>query len=106
MARKVIASSDLLDVAPTLSAELALFFGRKVPVQLLTNSKSLFDVISKRTRMSEKSTMLGIAAARESFRDKVISYIGFVHSSQNLANGLTKRMITGSCVYGSASSCV
>ncbi len=36
--------------------------------------------------------MLKIAAAREGFRDKVISDIGFVRSSQNLADGLTKPM--------------
>ncbi len=36
--------------------------------------------------------MLDIAAAREGFRDKVISDIGFVRSSHNLADGLTKSM--------------
>ncbi len=36
--------------------------------------------------------MLDIAAAREGFRDKLISDIGFVSSSKNLADGLTKSM--------------
>ena len=36
--------------------------------------------------------MLDIAAAREGFRDKVISDIGFVRSSKNVADGLTKPM--------------
>ena len=37
--------------------------------------------------------MLDIATAREGFRDKVISDIGFVHTGQNIALGLTKQMI-------------
>lgn len=36
--------------------------------------------------------MLDIAAAREGFRDKLISYAGFVRSSHNLADGLTNYM--------------
>ncbi len=92
MACKVIAFSYLFDVASTLSTELALVYGRKVPVQLLTDSKSLLDVISKGTRTSEKSTMLDIAAAREGFRDKIIPDIGFVRDSQNLEDRLTKPM--------------
>lgn len=36
--------------------------------------------------------MLDIAAARERFRYKVISDIGFVRSLHNLAEGLTKPM--------------
>jgi len=37
--------------------------------------------------------MLDIAAAREGFKSKVISDIGFVRSSNNIADGLTKSMI-------------
>ena len=92
MAGEVIAFSDLFDRAATLAAEIGDILGRKIPVQLLTDSKSLFDVISKGSRTSEKRVMLDIAAAREGFRDKVISDIGFVRSSQNLADGLTKKM--------------
>ena len=36
--------------------------------------------------------MLDIAAAREGFREKVISDIGFFRSSCNVADGLTKPM--------------
>ena len=36
--------------------------------------------------------MLDIAAAREGFRDRVISDIGFVRSHDNVADGLTKQM--------------
>ena len=92
MAGEVIAFSDLFDVATTLANELELVFSRKVPVQLFTDSKSLFDFISKGSRTSEKRMMLDIAAAREGFKDKTISDVRFVRSSKNIADGLTKHM--------------
>ena len=63
MAGEVIAFSDLFDVATTLANELELILSRKVPVQLFTYSKSLFDVISKGSRTSEKRMMLDICRA-------------------------------------------
>eukprot|EP00171_Calliarthron_tuberculosum_P020880 IDg20880t1 len=65
MAGEVIAFSDLFDVSMTLASELNTVLDKHIPVQLLTDSKSLFDVISKGTRTNEKHTMLEIAAARE-----------------------------------------
>ncbi len=50
MAGEVIAFSDLFDVPVTLATELSDVFGRQIPVQLPTDSKSLFDVISKGSR--------------------------------------------------------
>lgn len=95
MAGEVIAFSDLFDVSASLASELGQVYGRKIPVHLFTDSKSMFDVISKGSRTSEKRTMLDIAAAREGFADKTISDIGFVRSSENLADGLTKSMSQG-----------
>lgn len=63
----------------------------KVPIQLLAN-KSLFNVISKVSRTSEKRRMLDIAAAREDFKDNLISDISIVRSSHIIADGLTKTM--------------
>lgn len=75
-----------------MAAELETVMGRKIPVQLFTDSKCLFDVIWKGSRTSEKRIMLDIAAAREGFCDKTISDIGFVRSNHNIADGLTKSM--------------
>jgi len=92
MAGEVIAFSDMFDVAITLAEEIRTIYKRSIPLHLLTDSKALFDIISKGSRTSEKRMMLDIAAAREGFRDKIISDIGFVRSSYNLADGLTKPM--------------
>lgn len=87
---EVIAFGDMFDIAISISLELNKVLRRLVPVELITDSKSLFDVISKGSRTSKKRTMLNISAAREGFRDKLISDVGFVKSSANIANGLTK----------------
>ena len=92
MAGKCIASSDLFDVSAGLAAELEALMGFKVPVQLLPDRKSLFDVISKRSRTSKKRITLDISTTREGFGDKVISDIGFLRSSSNIADGLKKPM--------------
>ena len=63
-----------------------------IPVNLFTDSKTLFDIISKGTRISEKRLMLDISCAREGFKNHEISNIGFIRSSFKLADGLTKKM--------------
>lgn len=92
MSGEVIAFSDMFDLAIAIPLELSTMMGKSVPLQLLTDSKSLFDVISKGSRTSEKRSMLDIAAAREGFRDRLISDIGLVRSGNNIADGLTKGM--------------
>ena len=57
---------------------------------MLTESKSLFDVISKGSGMSEKRLMINVAPAREVYQNRDINNIGFVSSESNLADGLTK----------------
>jgi len=92
MAGEVIAFSDMLDVPVTLAEELRTIYKRVFPLHLFTDSKALFYIISKGSRNSEKRMMLDIPAAREGFRDLIISGIGFVRSSDHLADGLTKTM--------------
>lgn len=68
---EVIAFSDLFDRAATMAAELSDILGKFTPVKLRTDYKSLFDVISKSSRTSEKRTMLDISAAREGSEKKL-----------------------------------
>lgn len=92
MAAEVIAFSDMFNVTAALSDDLGHILSKPIPVQLLTDSKCLFDVISKGPRTSEKRIMLDIAAAREGFKEKTISDIGLVRSEHNIADGFTKDM--------------
>lgn len=87
--------SDLFNVVITLAKELSAMTSRTVPVQLLTDSKSLFGVISKGSRTSEKRPMLDIAAVREVFKDKTISDTGFARTTRKIADRLAKSMSQG-----------
>ena len=92
LAAELIAIRVLFDVAKIRRAELSTMLGRQIPVQLFTDSKSLFDVISKGPRISEKRMMLDSAAVLEGFKNKTICEIGFVRSSSNVADGQTRHM--------------
>lgn len=65
MAAEAIAFSDFFDFRYALGHELSELLEQKFSVVLLTDSSSLFDVISKGSRTLEKRTMIDICAARE-----------------------------------------
>ena len=93
MEAELISFSDMFDCCLTLAEDLRSIMQVKfIPVQLYTNRKSLFNVISKGTRTAEKRLMMDFAVAKEGFRNKEISDIGFVRSNDNVADGLTKKM--------------
>ena len=53
----------------------------------------MFDITTKRSRMSEKRTMLDIHVAPQTYKAQEISKISFVRSSRYLADGLTRPKI-------------
>lgn len=103
MAGEFICFSDLFDPASTLASELRFIIDKTIPVQLLTDSKSLFEFISKSSRTSEKRTMLDIVSSREGFRYNIRLDIGFVRSSHNLPGGLSNPLSQASLI-GAVSS--
>ena len=93
IAAEVVSFSEMFDCCFTLAEDLRSIMQVKfIPVQLYTDSESQFDVIYKGTRTAEKRLMLDMAVAKEGFRKKEISDIGFVRSNDNVADGLTKTM--------------
>ena len=58
LSAEVIAFADWFDDAFALKSQLEHALGRAVPIHLLTDSKSFFDIISKWSRTSEKRIML------------------------------------------------
>lgn len=90
LAAELIAFSEAFNASYTLAKDMEKLFERKkVTVQVLTDSKSLFDITSKGSRTSEKRLMVDIACAREQYRNFDIDDIGFVWSGDNIADGLT-----------------
>ena len=70
LAAEVIIFADLFDDAYALRSEFEHALGRSLPVQLITDSNSLFDIISKGSRASEKRIMLERHAARQAYKHK------------------------------------
>ena len=87
---EIIAFSDTFDEAFAIRHQLQQVTGMRVPLHLMTDSKFLFDVLSKSSRTSESRLMIDVASAREAYQAKEIDNIGFVRSDANLADGLTK----------------
>lgn len=90
---EMIVFCNMFDAALALRNELKFLHpGSEISLNLLTDSKTMFDVIFKGTRTCEKRLMLDIAGARERFRNRDISDIGLIRSEHNLEDSLTKKM--------------
>ncbi len=57
----------------------------------MTDSKSIFDTITKLSGVSEKRLMIDISALRQSYTKGEIANIGHVLSKFNIADGLTEK---------------
>ena len=90
LSAEVIAFAVLSDDAFAIRTQFEEATCRALPMHLLTDSKSLFDIISKGSRTNEKRIMVDIYSARQSYQAREISNIGFVRSENNIADGLTK----------------
>ena len=76
MSAEVISFSDMFDVCYKLAHDLkSMLQNREVPIQLYTDSKSLFDVISRGTQTSEKRLMLDIAALEKGLRRRRLAIL-------------------------------
>ncbi len=76
LSAEVIAFADLFDEAFSIRSQMEQATSRAVPMHLLTDSKSLFDIISKGSRTNEKRIMLDTHAARHAYQNQEISNIG------------------------------
>lgn len=63
-----------------------LNFESSVSLILCTDSNTVFDVISRGTKTSEKRSMLDVDVATKGFKCRVISGVGFIRSESNLAD--------------------
>lgn len=64
--------------------------GISVPLHIYTDSKSLFDEITKCSHTAEKWLMIDIKAVRNAFKAHAITNIAFVRSENNPADSFTK----------------
>jgi hypothetical protein len=90
LAAETLAFSEAYDTAYMYRRILEQLHGLRFPITMLTDSKSLFDVITRASYTTEKRIMIDLAAAREAYEREELSDIGLVASENNLADGLTK----------------
>ncbi len=99
MAGEVYAFADAFDTAFILKHDLERIYHQHLPLVMLTDSKQMFDVITRASHTTEKRLMIDVAAAREAYNRHEISNVGLVQSEHNIADGLTK---PGQCAAMSA----
>ena len=63
---------------------------RSIPIRMYTDSKSLFDTITKRSQTKEKRFMIDLFTVRQAYKNKEISNVAWVRSEYNLADAMTK----------------
>ena len=84
------AFADAFDIAFHLRHDLKRLLQKEIKLTLLTDSMSLFKIIINSTVTTEKRLMIDIAAVREAYERSDIDYVGWIPSTSNIANGLTK----------------
>lgn len=80
------AFADGMDFALALKSDIKEMTGRAFKARLFTDSKSLFDVITKNTSTTEKRLMIDIRSMREAYERLEISDVRWIKSASNPAD--------------------
>lgn len=70
--------------------ELQNILERHIPLQMLTDFRSLFDILTKTSKTLGRRLLINIATVWSAYKGHEISNIGFLRRSCNPADGLTK----------------
>ena len=92
LSEKVIAFADLFYDALALRSQVEQAINRAVLIHLLTDSKSSFNIFSKRSRESETRVMLEVYAASEANQSKEIFNISLFAHSKILQINISSRI--------------
>ena len=95
MARSVLGSevyafADGFDAAFSIKYDLEKMTGLHIPILMLTDSKSLFDIITKSSTTREKRLLIDIATVRNAYNNNELSKVGNILSNQNPSDAFTK----------------
>jgi hypothetical protein len=87
---EVMAFADAFDMSIIIRHDLANILNRKLPISILTDSLSLFDVISKSTITAERRLLIDLAAAKAAYAARELEHVGFIRTQYNPADSFTK----------------
>jgi hypothetical protein len=90
MAGECFAFADGFDRGVTLQHELEWMTGCCIPLMLFTDSKSLFDVLTRARYTTETRLVIDSSASREAFNERFISNIDLIKSEVDSADSPTK----------------
>jgi hypothetical protein len=90
MAAETLAFVDAFDNALLLKHDLQRILGKELHLLMLTDSQSLFDVVTRSKYPTEKRLQIDLAGIREAYDNREIANIGLIRSDFNVADGLTK----------------
>lgn len=90
MAGEVYAFADAFDAVYIFKHDLERIYRQHLPPIVLTDSKQVFDVVTRASHTTEKRLMINVAAPRKAYRRNEISIAGLLKSEHNVADGLTK----------------
>ena len=79
-----------LDFCLVFSHDLSSMLGKRIPVLIFTDSKCLFDTITKLSTVAEKRLLIDIATIRESYSTGDLTNVAHILSKFNIADALTR----------------
>ena len=87
---EIYAFSQTMDFVLALSNDLSKILSRKIRNVVYTDSKSLFDTITKFSLIYEKRMLIDIADIRQSYTKRKLSNVAHILSQYNIADSFTK----------------
>ena len=105
---EMYAFAHAFDFAYCPKTNLEKLLDRRVSLSIFTDSKSLFDVITKCSQTQERRLRIDLQAVCDAYAVRDISNVGFIRGPNNPADGLTKigefhalyhMLLTGKCDF-------
>ncbi len=84
------AFADAFDFAYHAKTDLEKLLDRRVSLSTFTDSKSLFNFITKCSQTQGRRLLIDLQAVRDAYTVDEVRNLGFIRSPNNPANGLTK----------------
>ena len=99
LAGETHAFAEAFDISFTIKKDLERILNIEIPLHMFTDSKQLFDVITKNTFTAEKRLMIDVYSIRNAFNARDITNVGHVKSENNPADPFTK-LCSNKCLTG------
>ena len=90
LAAELYAMAGGFDAASSMRPTIAEIMGKKVPLTIYTDSKSLFDATTTINTVTEKRLLIDLQVIRQAYEHQEVTDICWIPTHQNPADGMTK----------------